>query len=152
MALLPTPLTIVQVDGAVDVSEALVLFNVGLDQGRALLVSKTDPNLQSALVAGDVVGDPSLLPDMFISGISPSVFTQGVTVDVEIRGIGFTADGDLIFSGAGGISYTFVSSNLLRCRFPAPVVQAGNQDVTFSSQDGTVVSNTVIITVEAATP
>jgi len=56
----PTPRTSAQVGGAADGGETVVLFAAGPNVGMALMVSKTDLNLQSAIDSGSVVADRSL--------------------------------------------------------------------------------------------
>lgn len=54
MALLPTPLTPAQADGALNIGEARVLFREGPHEGQFLMISATDPNLPGALISGEV--------------------------------------------------------------------------------------------------
>lgn len=72
MALLPTPLTPAQADGALNIGEARVLFRYGPHDGQFLMVSATDPNLPDALIDGTVMAQGF---DLGTTGATPVPLT-----------------------------------------------------------------------------
>lgn len=111
---LPTPLTALQVGGSADVNELPVRFNTGPHRDQVLLVSKTDPNLPSAIVDGSVVTDPSIkgTPAAPTFGsASPLVFVASPGQVITITGTGFTPD--LSVEGSDSASSGFDSTEVI---------------------------------------
>ena len=112
---LPTPLTASQVGGSADANEVPVQFNTGPHRGQVLLVSKTDPNLQSAIDDGSVTADASLgsppASGLTFGAASPLVFVTSPNQVITITGTGFTPD--LVVEGSDSTSSGFNATEVI---------------------------------------
>lgn len=149
---LPTPLTADQVGGAAASTQTKVSFRTGPNAGTTLLVSKTDPNLQSSINDGSVVGDSTLKfpppappvnttpPEITGSPVVGQVLnvTNGVWTNSPTFARQWLRAGNPI-SGATGATYTLAagdSGQLISCRVTA--TNADGQATALSNVVGPV--------------